>query len=180
MTESSNLGPAAPHPATLDIETLLRDCRCTRARRGGPGGQHRNKVETAFLIEHLPTGIAAEANERRSLEENRKAAVGRLRVRLAILVRGDASPSSSTSDLWRRRRVGGKIDVSESHEDFPAILAEALDQITTRQFQIAEAAKFLEVTTSSLVRLIARSTEAITFLNRERQNRGMPKLRVHP
>ena len=54
------------HPASLDVQRLLVDCESRRERRGGPGGQHRNKVETAVVLRHLPTGIVAEANERRS------------------------------------------------------------------------------------------------------------------
>ena len=54
------------HPARLPIDELLADCEERRLRRGGPGGQHRNKVETAVELTHRPTSVAAEANERRS------------------------------------------------------------------------------------------------------------------
>ena len=35
------------HPAALPFDALLKECEVRRLRRSGPGGQHRNKVETA-------------------------------------------------------------------------------------------------------------------------------------
>ena len=72
------------HPAALPDDDLLSICNETRTRRGGPGGQHRNKVETAVVLQHRPTGLNAEANERRSQADNRRVALQRLRLRLAI------------------------------------------------------------------------------------------------
>ena len=72
------------HPSALEPQSLLRDCSERRTRRSGPGGQHRNKVETAVVLRHEPTGIDAEGNERRSQAENRQVALFRLRVRLAV------------------------------------------------------------------------------------------------
>ena len=170
---------AAIHPAAMAIELLLRECECRRTRRSGPGGQHRNKVETAFIIEHLPTGVIAEANERRSLEQNRQMAIGRLRVRLAAVVRSKQAEAAPISDCWRRRSGSGKIVVSDSHEDFPALLAEALDHLALHRYQTSEAATAMGVSTTSLVNLIAKSAEAITRVNHERGTRGMVKLRVN-
>ena len=41
-----------PHPCDLQLEDLLARCQVTRTRGSGPGGQHRNKVETAIVIKH--------------------------------------------------------------------------------------------------------------------------------
>ena len=41
------------HPSCLPLEKLVQQCRWSFSRASGPGGQHRNKVETAATIEHL-------------------------------------------------------------------------------------------------------------------------------
>ena len=81
----------APHPATIDEELLLKSCEISTGRVSGPGGQHRNKVDSAVFIVHLPTGIEAQATERRSQRENKHVAVRRLRRKLASHVRTLAS-----------------------------------------------------------------------------------------
>ncbi|MEO0965778.1 MAG: peptide chain release factor-like protein, partial [Planctomycetota bacterium] len=75
------------HPAAMTEEELIRGCEVFRGRRGGPGGQHRNKVETAVRLVHRATGLEGQASERRSQAENRRVALRRLRWRLAVEVR---------------------------------------------------------------------------------------------
>ena len=48
-----------PHPATLPPEDVQRDCAVTHTKGSGPGGQHRNKVQTAVVLKHQPTGLSA-------------------------------------------------------------------------------------------------------------------------
>ena len=95
------------HPAADSPEQLLAHCDVRRLRRSGPGGQHRNKVETAVSLHHLPTGVRAEASERRSQAQNQSVALFRLRVNLALEVRRPCGPDNVPSLLWQSR-CGGR------------------------------------------------------------------------
>ena len=163
------------HPAQLPVEELLADCRVETTRRSGPGGQHRNKVETAVVVEHLPTGLRGEASERRSQLRNRQAAVQRLRVRLALSIRH--APASEPSAVWRERVAGAKIAVSTEHADYPALLAEALDVVHSHSCDVPAAAAQLGVTASQLVKLLKTEHAALEQVNVQRQTLGLAPLR---
>jgi protein subunit release factor B len=70
-----------------DLEILKRHVTIETYRSRGPGGQRKNKVETAVRLKHLPSGITVVAVERRSQTENRRLAFERLRKRLMKLNR---------------------------------------------------------------------------------------------
>jgi len=167
----------APHPATLSDDELLRDCTEIRTRRSGPGGQHRNKVETAIVLTHSPTEISAEANERRSQADNRRSALFRLRVNLALQFRTERPEDSVPSELWSSRCHGGRIAVNPSHADFPSLLAEALDCLTAANWDTATVADQLSVTSSQLVKFLKLAPRAFALFNTEREQRGLRPLR---
>lgn len=66
-------------------ELCESELEVTFFRASGPGGQHRNRRETAVRIRHLPTGIVVSATERRSQADNRAVALERLAVAVARL-----------------------------------------------------------------------------------------------
>jgi protein subunit release factor A len=68
-------------------EILKKQVVIETYRSRGPGGQRKNKVETAVRLKHLPSGITVTATEHRSQAENRKLAFERLRERLIKLNR---------------------------------------------------------------------------------------------
>lgn len=165
------------HPATLPIEQLLKQCQIRRQRRSGPGGQHRNKVETGVIIRHQPTEIEVSATERRSQEANRLMAIQRLRLALAIHVREPVGQESPTTDRWRSRCRNGRLIISAEHEDYPAILAEALDRLVAYDDNLAHASAALQCTASQLTRLVQREPAAIAWVNQRRQTKGLSPLR---
>ncbi len=64
------------HPHEIRVEVF---------RASGPGGQHRNKRETAVRVRHLPSGITAIAAEHRSQARNKELALRRLELKLRAL-----------------------------------------------------------------------------------------------
>ncbi|GIF40103.1 hypothetical protein Axi01nite_44140 [Actinoplanes xinjiangensis] len=70
--------PDQPGGATGSGRVDRNDVRVDVYRDSGPGGQHRNKVETAVRLTHLPTGIVVTAADSRSQHENRRVAWQRL------------------------------------------------------------------------------------------------------
>ena len=168
----------APHPTMLDDAVLLKQCQATFGRASGPGGQHRNKVETAATLVHTPTGLSASARERRSQAQNRGMALRRLRVKLAREVRTRIdSNRHQPGELWRQRRQGRTISVNPKHRDYPVLLAEALDVVHAKQFDVAGAAGVLGVSMSQLAKLIRHDKLSFAQVNDGRTKRGMPALK---
>jgi len=65
-----------------DRESLELECEMEFFVAGGPGGQHRNKVETGVRLTHRSTGLVVTATERRSQSANREAAYERMAEKL--------------------------------------------------------------------------------------------------
>lgn len=165
------------HPSRLPLEELGSECRLRFTRASGPGGQHRNKVETAVVVRHEPTGVEASASEARSQAENRKRAFARLRMRLAIEVPALLSANASPSPLWVSRCRGGRIVCSTEHADFPALVVEALAHLRVAEFELPPAATALGCTSSQLLKFLAGSP-ALELVQSERVRRGRPRLKV--
>jgi protein subunit release factor B len=62
-----------------ELLALLTECEVTPYRSSGPGGQKKNKTESAIRIRHIPTGIVRIATESRSQSANKLRALERIR-----------------------------------------------------------------------------------------------------
>lgn len=166
-----------PHPATLDPEQLLKVCRVDTYRSSGPGGQHRNKTDSAVRITHEPTGVQGTATERREQLINRKVALQRLRLNLAMEVRGYFDILTEPTLLWASRVQNGRLSINPMHDDYPSLLAELLDVMEQKKWDPKRAGALLEVSTSQIIKLLRHEPRALAMVNDKRQAAGQHALK---
>jgi hypothetical protein len=163
----------------LSDRKLLAECEVHTYRASGPGGQNRNKVESAVRICHTPTGVTAIAEDSRSQLENRPRALRRLREAIAIRVRSpvDRANFKPPAEWISAIHHAGRLRVQERNPDYPTIVATALDVLDACLGRVSEAAQLLEVSTHHFVQFLADHPHGWQEANRIRQRHGQKALR---
>ena len=94
-----------------DPEALKKEVVIETFRSRGPGGQRKNKTETAVRLRHIPSGITVTATEYRFQSQNLKLAFERLRQRLLKLnqPRKRRIPTSVPVGVIERKQEEKKI-----------------------------------------------------------------------
>jgi hypothetical protein len=95
---------------------------------------------------------------------------------LALEIRSPVTVGPA-SLLWRSRCQSGRIVVSREHDNYPALLAEALDNVLASGLDLKTAAEALACTPSQLLKLLKGEPRAFALLNELRGERGIPRLR---
>ncbi|EDY19984.1 Class I peptide chain release factor [Chthoniobacter flavus Ellin428] len=90
--------------ARLKLE--LADFEEKFSRSSGPGGQHVNKVSTAVMLRHVPSGAAVTVQDTRSQSMNRQLAWTRLLD--AIEEQRRAERAARRSEIEKKRRQNSK------------------------------------------------------------------------
>ncbi|MDE2966364.1 MAG: peptide chain release factor-like protein [Chloroflexota bacterium] len=169
----------------LDDDELLAQCRFERFRVSGPGGQHRNKTDSAVRLTHEPTGVVGFASERRSQRQNRSEALARLRRAIALEVRSGLQldtyhpppalqrilPRSVQTETPRKERIGPK------HREFWTGVGPLLDLFETVQGSTADCASLLGCSSNQLTKLFASETHLWAAANAIRERHGINPLR---
>jgi len=160
---------------TQPDEKLLAACRVETYRASGPGGQHRNKRDSAVRLTHKPTGVVVTATERRSQHENRRRAIKRLRKAIALEVRekvrtpSDALRTVLADPAWPR--------ASRRSSAYLVAAAGILDRLAADCGKVSEAAKRLGVSTASVTKFLSLDSDLLAAANRIRRRFGHKPLR---
>lgn len=162
-------------------DALVAQCDVDRYRASGPGGQHRNKTESAVRLRHRATGVSAIGEDSRSQVENKAHAVRRLRSAIALEVREPVALESytpsprlaalvaaGTAPLGARTRLTG---------EYWTAMAELLDLLVAGQLEIAATAQRLGITTGAMSKLLLHDEQVARVVNDLRRARGMRALR---
>jgi hypothetical protein len=173
----------SPDPyATLRMSDrdLLAECEVHTYRASGPGGQKRNKVESAVRIRHLPTGVTAIAEESRSQLENRPLALRRLREAIAIRVRSsiDLADFQPPTEFRAALSAGGRIRVTAKNPNYPIAVATVLDVFNVCSGRVSDAGKALGLSTHHLTQFLAEHPRVWQEANRIRAQHGQQPLRI--
>lgn len=151
---------------------LLRECREERYKASGPGGQRRNKVTTAVRLRHEATGVQVQAEEGRTLEENRRRAVRRVRERIAIEVRTPFDPANPhiPPEFAKYVSADARLSVNPKNPDYPLVVAMAMDALAAAEGSYATGASALGVTTSQLTKFLQSDREVWRWISEGRMN----------
>lgn len=77
-------------------------------RGSGAGGQKVNKTSNKVLLVHVPTQLRVECQDTRSLQQNRKIARKRLRLKLDDFLNGDRSRNNTKASAAATKKVKSK------------------------------------------------------------------------
>jgi len=162
-------------------DALVAQSEVDRYRASGPGGQHRNKTESAVRLRHKPSGMTAIGEDSRSQAENKLHAVRRLRGAIALGLREPvaldgfaASPRLAALVAGGTAPLGAKTRLTGAYW---AAIAELLDLLVAGELEIAATAQRLGLTTGGLSKLLLHDDQVARVVNDLRRARGMRALR---
>jgi hypothetical protein len=162
-------------------DQLIAQSEVDRYRASGPGGQHRNKTESAVRLRHKLTGISAIGEDSRSQSENKLHAVRRLRAAIALNVREPVAldgyvPSlrltafvaAGTAPLGKNTKLTGA---------YWASIGDLLDLLFAGELEIGTTAQRLGISTGALSKMLLHDEAVARTVNDARRARQMRPLR---
>lgn len=158
-------------------DALIAQCEVDRYRASGPGGQHRNKTESAVRLRHKLSGVSAIGEDSRSQSENKLHAVRRLRAAIALEVR---EPAGAPSPRLQALVAGGTAPLGKQTRltgEYWAAIAELLDLVVANNLEIGTTAQQLGITTGALSKLLLHDDAVARAVNDLRRAKNMRPLR---
>jgi hypothetical protein len=165
---------------TMSDRELLVECEVHTYRASGPGGQKRNKTDSAVRLHHRPSGLIVVGTESRSQHENKARALRRLRQAIALNCR-----TKQDVDHFRLppvaescRAKDGRIVVGKRDARFWPLAGVLLDALVTCEGRVRPAAQLLGITTANLLKLLGGHTKLWAKANELRAAFGLKALKT--
>ncbi|WDE96948.1 peptide chain release factor-like protein [Lentisphaera profundi] len=146
-------------------EELLNRCKTDHYIATGNGGQKRNKTSSAVRLTLKDTSISATASEDRQQSVNKKRALRKLRLAIAMEMRQEAQQ-------WQ-----GQLDMNPKNAQYPLFIAALTDNLFDKNWQVSEVAKSMDLSTGKLIKIIAKDDTLWQFVNKERQKNDYKPLK---
>jgi hypothetical protein len=162
---------------TMSDSELLGACRVDVFRGSGPGGQKRNKTETAIRVRH-ESGISGQSDKTRSQHQNRALALRQLRKNVALELREpvalEAYQAPAALEAWLRPKAEL---IGPKHARYFEAVAELLDLLWAVNGAIGEAAKAIGASSSALTKLVFSDAQLAQRVNALRKKHDLRPLR---
>ena len=149
----------------LEDSEFLTHCLIDFYKARGPGGQKKNKTESAVRLTLKENGISATASEDRQQSVNRSRCIKRLKLQVAFEMRSEPEP-------WQ-----GQLDMNPSNKNYPLFCAILFDHFNENSWQMSTVAEIYGISTGKLVKILAKSDTLWQEVNRQRTKNNLKPLR---
>lgn len=169
----------------LDDAPLLAQCEVHTYKSSGPGGQHRNKVSSAVRLVHKPTRVVAHGDDSRSQHENKRLALKRLRMNMALHIRHDvdiaaAPPPFVQECIFAPKGRGAEapkcLKIGTKDFRYWRVAAYLLDVLEACQGRISDAAAAIGITTGNFSSLLTAERHLLAGAQEIRKRNNLKPL----
>jgi hypothetical protein len=168
---------------------LLKECRVDTYKSSGPGGQRKNKVETAVRLVHKPSGISAQGQQTRSQGRNKTLALRNLRMHIACGCRLPRKldqleiPGEIAKCFTRSKNHGAsehvkmRLALPSGNRSYWPVAAFVLDVFDAAEGKLSDASRALGISTANLAAFLRGHRNLLESAQAIRKAHGHTPLR---
>ena len=143
----------------LTDQELMEQCVLDKFRASGPGGQKKNKTDSAVRIRHVSSGLVGLSSESRSQHINRVYALRRLRLKIALTLRSNPPNVRSELEKFVQQTKNSSFTLNTRNSKYSIIVASLFDELSANNWKVSLTAKKIGVTSSSLNKFLRSNPE---------------------